>query len=171
MNPFQYGKDSSVDFVYRFLFRGLIRYDIRSEVYTGDLASCDIADVAFVKCRLNTDAVWSDGTKVQLDDVIQSIKTFAKSSPSGEIRSFLAGVTINANKDVIEIKSNTKSPQMIEILTYPIVRTDVIELIRSGRIGTNTYVTSGPFILGEIEEKDKTYGFDRITLFRNDKWK
>lgn len=30
LNPFEYGKDDSTDLVYRFLFRGLVRYDIGS---------------------------------------------------------------------------------------------------------------------------------------------
>ena len=70
----------------------------------------------------------------------------------------------------IEITSNQKSQHMIEILTYPIVRSDVISTIGSGTtITPKNYITSGPYTFTETGT-DNQYGFDRITLSRNEKW-
>lgn len=170
MNPFQYGKDSSADFVYRLLFRSLIRYDIRAEVYKGDLANCDLSDTSSIKCTLRDDALWSDGNKVVAADVIGTIDTFRKRAPSDKMRGFLEGVTVKQSGDTLEIRSSTKNNLMIDLLTYPIVRTDMIDRISTERVTANTYITSGPFIFGDTAT-DKTYGFDRITLLRNEKWK
>lgn len=169
MNPFQYGKDSSTDLVYRFLFRGLVRYDIATNVYNGDLTNCDLADMTHIQCIIRDDAVWSDGTRIKSDDIIASFDTFRKSAPNSEIRLFLESVTIAKNGDIIDIKSTQKSPHMIEILTYPIIKADNIEAIRNGTVSAKNYVTSGPYIFSE-SALDTEYGFDRITLIRNEKW-
>ncbi|NRH21246.1 hypothetical protein HOO68_04335 [Candidatus Gracilibacteria bacterium] len=169
MNPFQYGKDSSIDLVYRFIFRGLVHYDIKTGIYTGDLTNCDLTNMIAIKCTLRDDAVWSDGTRVKTDDVIASIDTFRKSAPNDEIRAFLETVKITKNGDDIEIKSNQKNSHMIEILSYPIVKADTIPAIRDGSITAKTYVTSGPYTFSETA-LDQEYGFERITLIRNEKW-
>jgi ABC-type transport system substrate-binding protein len=118
---------------------------------------------------MRDDAVWSDGTRIKAEDIIASIDAFKKNTPQEEIRDFLETVKVTKNGDNIEIQSSQKSPHMIEILTYPIVKTDVINLINSGTINEKNYITSGPYILGE-SILDKEYGFNRITLLRNEKY-
>ncbi len=170
LNPFEYGKDDSTDLVYRFLFRGLVRYDIGSWVYTGDLTSCDLTDMTIIRCTLKDDAVWSDATRIKTDDIVSSIDMFRKRAPNKDIRRFLETVTVTKNGDTVELRSTQRSPHMIDILTYPIIRSDIIEKTRSGSIDKQNYVTSGPYIFSEIVT-DKEYGFDRITLVRNEKWR
>ena len=99
MNPFQYGKDSSIDLVYRFIFRGLVRYDLKTGIYTGDLTNCDLTNMTDIKCILRDDAVWSDGTRIKTDDIIASIETFKKSAPNEEVRAFLETVKITKDGD------------------------------------------------------------------------
>lgn len=118
---------------------------------------------------MRDDAVWSDGTRVKTDDIIASIDMFRKTASNPEIKAFLETVTVKKDGDSIEIKSGQKSPRMIEILTYPIVKSDVIIAINSGTINAKNYITSGPYIFGETVT-DQEYGFERITLVRNEKW-
>lgn len=169
LDPFQYGKSNSTDLLYRFLFRGLIRYDSVRAAYQWDLTTCDLSDIQLIRCTLRDDAVWSDGTRIKTDDIVASIDAFKKNASNQEIRAFLETVTVKKNGDSIEIKSGQKSPHMIEILTYPIIKTDVIIAIHSGTVTTKNYITSGPYTFGE-KVTDKEYGFDRITLIRNEKW-
>jgi hypothetical protein len=122
-----------------------------------------------IRCTLRDDAVWSDGTRVKTDDIIASIDMLKRVSQSDEIKLFLEGIKVTKNGDTVEFKSAQKSQHMIEVLTYPIVRSDLITTIGSGTITTKTYVTSGPYIYGETIT-DQEYGFDRITLVRNEKW-
>lgn len=169
MNPFQYGTNHNSDLLYRFLFRGLIKYNISTGIYQGDLTSCDISNISKVICTMRDDAVWSDGTRVKTEDIIASIEAFKQNTSQEEMRSFLETVKVVKNGDNIEIQSTQKSPHMVEILTYPIVKTEVINLIKSGAINEKNYITSGPYILGE-SILDKEYGFNRITLLRNEKY-
>ena len=155
--------------MYRFLFRGMIRYDITDGIHTGDLTNCDITDISLVRCTLRDDAVWSDGTRIKLDDIIASIDTYKKSSPKSGMRVFLEQVTLNKNGETLEIRSKIKDENMIEMLTYPIVRSDTITRIRDNTITPQNYVTSGPYTFGE-SITDTQYGFDRVTLIRNEKW-
>jgi ABC-type transport system substrate-binding protein len=169
MDPFGYGSDDATDLVYRFLFRWLVRYDIATSVYTGDLTNCDLRDMTNISCTLRDDAVWSDGTRIKLDDIIASIDTFRRTASNSDIRTLLQSVSVSKDGESINIKSTQKSPYMIEVLTYPVVRSDVIAAIGSGTITTKNYITSGPYILSETVT-DPEYGYDRITLVRNDKW-
>jgi ABC-type transport system substrate-binding protein len=89
MDPSSYGSDDASDLVYRFLLRGLIRYDIASGVYTGDLANCDLADMTSIVCTLRNDTVWSDGTRIKADDIIASIEMYKRTATNKDIRSLL----------------------------------------------------------------------------------
>lgn len=120
----------------------MVRYDISSGIYTGDLTNCDLTNMLLIQCTLRDDAVWSDGTRIKTDDIIASIDTFRKSAPNEEMRLFLETVKITKNGDTIEIKTNQKNSRMIEVLTYPIVKSDTIAAIRDGSINPKTYVTS-----------------------------
>ncbi len=168
-DPFNYGSDDATDLVYRFLFRGLIHYDISKSVYTGDLTNCDLRDMMNISCTLRDDAVWSDGTRIKIDDIIASIDIFRIRASNSAVKLFLQGVKVTKNGESIEIKTSQKSPYMSAILTYPIVRSDVIKSIGSGTVTVKNYITSGPYILSETVT-DPEYGYDRITLSRNEKW-
>lgn len=126
--------------------------------------------MTIIRCTLKDDAVWSDATRIKTDDIVSSIDMFRKRAPNKDIRRFLETVTVTKNGDTVELRSTQRSPHMIDILTYPIIRSDIIEKTRSGSIDKQNYVTSGPYIFSEIVT-DKEYGFDRITLVRNEKWR
>ena len=100
--------------------------------------------------------MWSDGTRVKIVDIIASIDAFRKIAANPDIKSFLETVTVKKNGDIIEVKSGQKNQHMIELLTYPVIKTDVINAINSGTINTKNYVTSGPYTFGEIVT-DKEY--------------
>ena len=89
MDPFSYGQDDASDLVYRFLLRGLVRYDIKTGIYTGDLTNCDLKDLTIISCTLRDDAVWSDGTRINTDDIIASINMFRNRAKNTDIRALL----------------------------------------------------------------------------------
>lgn len=169
MDPFSYGQDDASDLVYRFLLRGLVRYDIATGVYTGDLTNCDLTDMTIILCTLRDDAVWSDGTRIKTDDIIASMDAFRSRATNTDIKSLLQWVKVNKKGEGIEITSREKNQHMIELLTYPIVRSDVIASLGSGMIAPERYITSGPYTFTETVT-DNEYGYDRITLSRNEKW-
>lgn len=169
MNPFEYGQDDATDLVYHFVLRWLVKYDIASGLYVGDLTNCNLSDMTNITCTLRDDAVWSDGTRIKTDDIIASMDAFRKSAKNTDIRSFLASVKITKDGENIVLKSSQKSQYMIEVLGYPIIKSDLIAPILSGALSAKNYITSGPYILGETTT-DGEYWFDRITLLRNEKW-
>ncbi len=55
---------------------------------------------------------------------------------------------------------------MIEILKYPIIRSDMIDQIKNDRLKVENYISSGPFIYKETVDDD-TYKFQRVTFTKN----
>ncbi len=55
---------------------------------------------------------------------------------------------------------------MIEILKYPIVRSDMIDQIKNDRLKIENYISSGPFLYKETVDDD-TYKFQRVTFVKN----
>lgn len=56
---------------------------------------------------------------------------------------FLKGVSVISRADgKIEITSKEKNSMILDLMTYPIVRSDMLERIRTGRISADGYITS-----------------------------
>ncbi len=85
------------------------------------------------------------------------------------MRAFLNGVTITSkDKNSVDLTSKEKNSLMLDLLTYPIIRSDMLERIRTGRLASDGYVTSGPYVFLE-KDTNTQYGYDRITITRNTK--
>ena len=85
------------------------------------------------------------------------------------MRAFLNGVTITSkDKNSIDLTSKDKNSLMLDLLMYPIIRSDMLERIRTGRLASDGYVTSGPYVFLE-KDTNTQYGYDRITIARNTK--
>lgn len=167
MNPLSYGTGKVEEFMFNFLFRSLIHYNSDIGIYQGDLANCDLSDLKKVTCTLRDDAVWSDNSKITPEDVIATINAFKTSTSNPQIKKFLEKVTPEiTGTGQVTLSTNENSPFMVEILAYPIIRSDVIDQIKNGRFKKENYVTSWPFTFGEIFE-DQEYGFTRVTLEKN----
>lgn len=52
MQPLTYGKNPTDQVVYRFLYRGLIRYNPEDNTARSDLAECDISRIEKIVCTL-----------------------------------------------------------------------------------------------------------------------
>ncbi len=167
-NPLKYGQNKQTDLILRFLFRSLLQYKNDTGNYEGDIANCDISDLSKVSCTLK-DGFWSDGTKIQVEDVIATVQAFRANPPNDKMRAFLAWVSVVSKKSgIVELVSKEKNSLMLDILTYPILRSDMIERIRTERFSWDSYLTSGAYIFLE-NEKNAQYGYDRVTLAKNAK--
>jgi hypothetical protein len=165
-NPLSYGKSSEGDFLFNFMFRSMLRYNTEHEIFEWDLWECDIKDLSRISCNVKEDILWSDGTPIQISDFISTYRAFKENTSDGRMLSFLSEVTIKTEKWKILFSSKTKNPLILEFLTYPIIRSDIIDQIKTGRIGSGNSISSGPFIFTE-EVQDKEYWFTRITLSKN----
>lgn len=106
-------------------------------------------------CTLRDDAVWSDGTRIKIEDIIATINTFKKNAINEDVKKFLSTVKVSKNGENVEITTSSKNPLINDILTYPIVKSSNIEAILSGSIDKKSYITSGPYVFEEsiVDEK------------------
>ncbi len=167
-NPLNYSKDKYEDLVLKFLYRPLIRYDASKGEYQGDIGTCDISDLAKVHCILKKDQYWSDKTKIQVEDIIATYQAL-RTSGNDKLSPFMKNVTaISRGENEIEISAKEKNSLMLDVLTYPIIRSDMIERIKTGRISPEWYITSWPYSFSG-QEHNGEFWFDRITLVRDEK--
>lgn len=163
MKPLNYGTNPSDTLVYRFLFRGLIRYNPEDTTARSDLAECDISKIERITCILKKDQRWSDKTLIQETDITTTYRAFA-SQPHAP--SIFASLKVEAKNGTITFTNPNKDPKIIELLQYPIFRSDMIEQISTGRFSSGNLITSGQYTFGE-QLIDPTYGYHRITLNQN----
>ena len=124
------------------MFRGLIQYNPENANFYGDLATCDLGNIQRIECTLKNNIEWSDGTAIQVADVIATFDAFKKTAVDDKMLNFIKGVTVTTSDGKIIVTSKTKNPRVLDLLSYPILRSDIIEQIETNRFGTGLYITS-----------------------------
>lgn len=151
------------------MFRSLVRYNPHTETYEGDIANCDLTDLSRVQCTLNKNLVWSDGTPIQSEDIWASIDGYKRNVSDETMKLFLQWVNFSEKNGIMTLSSKTKNPLMADLLLYPILRSDMVEQIKTERFQTGNYVTSGLYVFSGTTNNAE-YGFDAINLERNEKY-
>ncbi len=59
-----------------------------------------------------------------------------------QIETLLRTTSVTATGKVIHFTSTEKSANMIDILTYPIIRSDMLDRITAGRLSEDNYISS-----------------------------
>ena len=168
-NPLDYTKDKYHDLILKFLYRPLIHYDATIGTYQWDIGTCDLADLSKIKCTLKKDQYWSDRTKIQVEDIVATYQAFRGSTTNEKMATFLKNVSIvSRGESEVEITAKEKNSLILDLLTYPIIRSDMIERIKTGRISQEGHITSGPYSFSGKED-NKEFGYSRITIVRNEK--
>ena len=86
MQPLSYGKNPADAIVYRFLYRGLIRYNPEDNTARSDLAECDISRIEKIICTLKPDNKWSDNTLITDEDVLATFRAFSATGSDQTLR-------------------------------------------------------------------------------------
>lgn len=168
-NPILYGQNKQTDLILKFLFRWLLRYDAAKWTYEWDIATCDISDLSKISCILKDNQLWSDGTKIQVEDIVATYQAFRTSAPNDKIKAFLWNVSVvSKGPKNIELSSKEKNSLMLDLLSYPIIRSDLLERIRTNRLAVDGYVTSWLYTFTG-KDKNTQYGYDRVTIEHNQK--
>ncbi|MDD2694193.1 MAG: ABC transporter substrate-binding protein [Candidatus Gracilibacteria bacterium] len=168
-NPIDYTKNKYHDLILKFLFRSLITYDAKKGEYQGDIGTCDIRDLSKIVCELKKNQYWSDGTPIQVEDVIATYQAFRANADTSKMGVFLKSVSfVSSDSGKITITAKEKNSLILDFLMYPIVRSDMLERIKTGRIGQEGYITSGSYKFSE-KKKDTEHGYDRVTIERDEK--
>ncbi len=166
MQPLTYGKNPADAIVYRFLYRGLIRYSPEDNTARSDLAECDISRIEKIVCSLRPESKWSDNTLIRDDDVIATFQAFGSTGADISLRPTFRDTRIVSEKGQIVFYNPDRDPKVLELLRYPIFRSDMIDQINTDRFSTGSYITSGQYMFGE-QVADAAYSNERITLIRN----
>lgn len=167
LNPFLYWKWQIDDTIYNLLFRSLIRYNPETEIYEWDLANCDISNLKHIECSLRNDAIWSDNTQITVEDIIKTFEAFSTKAQSSSIRKALTSVSIKqGDNNAIIIESPSVNYNLIEALSYPVLRSDVIDQLKNNRLKKESFITSWPFILEDASDNQE-YNFHGIVLAKN----
>jgi ABC-type transport system substrate-binding protein len=96
-----------------------------------------------VTCTLSGSGKWSDNTDIKVDDIVATYQAFRENPVNDKMKVFLKNVAVVAKDGkTVEISSDEKNSLMLDLLTSPILRSDMIERIRTGRLGKDGYVTS-----------------------------
>jgi ABC-type transport system substrate-binding protein len=166
MKPLSYGKNPSDEVVYRFLYRSLIRYNPEDNTARADLAQCDLSHIEKIVCTLNPESKWSDNTLIRDDDVIATFQAFGSTGADISLRPTFRDTRIVSEKGQIVFYNPDRDPKVLELLRYPIFRSDMIDQINTDRFSTGSYITSGQYMFSE-QVVDAAYSNERITLIRN----
>lgn len=166
LNPATYGMDSTNDYILRFMYHSLLRYNIETRQMEGDLANCNLGkDFSSIKCYLKSNYKWSDGTPVTKDDVITTYNLLKESDFNKPAKSILANITVKDQGDYIEF-SGKADILILDIFLYPIMKNDMADKIDNDQFSLSTYPTDGPYTF-EKKEPDDRYGSTNISIVKN----
>lgn len=167
LNPTQYHLDNGNDFALRFLYRGLIKYNLETGSMEGDLANCDLSkSYGEVRCYFKQGSVWSTGEKITDEDVLATYSLLAETDINKKLQSSLAKLAITREGDAIVFRSSTPSSELVHLLSTPIIKKSVTEKFRNGSIKPEDAVFSGPYNL-EKRDADTVRQAERILFIRN----
>lgn len=149
ISPVQFRKDPAGDFVLRFLYRSLLRYDIETRTMQGDLANCDLGrNFSEIRCFFKQGAKWSDGTLITKEDIVATYALFSETNVNKTLQAALAKTTVEDSGDAIVFKTANPNVDLLDVFTIPVVSVKMAEKIRAGNFSMeNDAVYSGKFVL------------------------
>ncbi|MDD2909232.1 MAG: ABC transporter substrate-binding protein [Candidatus Gracilibacteria bacterium] len=168
INPFEFSQNPSNDYILKFLYKSLLRYDITTRRMEGDLANCDLGkDFSKIKCFINSDNLWSDGTPITKEDVLSTYKAIKETDINKPLKQILSSIDITDKGDYIEFSSTNADVLLLDAFAIPIVKKSQLDMILGGESNDTNVITSGPYIFGQ-KEFDSKYNIKKVTIFRRE---
>lgn len=167
MGPVQFRKDPAGDFILRFLYRSLLRYDVESRTMQGDLANCDLGrNFSEIRCFFKQGAKWNDGTPLTKEDVVATYALFSETNVNKTLQAALAKTTVELDGDAIVFKTANPNVDLLDVFTMPIVSVKMADKIRAGTFSVENDATySGPFVLENSGPDGK--GSEKVVVSTN----
>lgn len=168
ISPAFFRKEPAEDFILRFLYRSLLRYDLDTRTMQGDLANCDLGkNFAEIRCFFKSGALWSDGTPITKDDVLATYALFSETATNKVLQSALAKTTVSDEGNAIVFRTSSANVDLLDVFTMPVVSARMAEKIRSGNFSmASDAVYSGPFVL-ENATPETGNTSEKITVVSN----
>lgn len=148
-----------------------MRVDLSSRELTSDLSSCEFGRAnGEVACSLvSSGMLWSDGTLITREDVLESYVLYREKSKSPRILDILSRTSISESSDGRVIFRNPNRPKEIyELLTLPILSRDALKKSDSLSV-TPDFPVSGPLRLLS-RTSDEALGTTQFLFSKNDSY-
>lgn len=153
------------DMITHFLYRGLLSYDTNQEKIVEDLTRCDIQDFPKFTCEINDHALWNDGEKVKVEDIVATYDFYKNFSKNIGLKSRLEKIQVEAIDETVRFTFATSDITILDVLFIPILRAqDIARFDEEGSF--QQYSFSGPYIFKD-RSTDAITWVDTITLQKN----
>lgn len=153
------------------LYRSLLKYDFDKQEIAGDLARCDIKNLALVECYLNDNVKWSNGQAITAQDIIATYNVIKNSEINPLIRSLIKDTTIEEKNGAIVFKNKIKDVNFLNVLMQPIVAKEVLDNIGNkelyGKFNPMDGLYSGPYKIENVSYDDNI-GVQKLILSTNE---
>ncbi|MDA9129256.1 ABC transporter substrate-binding protein [Candidatus Gracilibacteria bacterium] len=169
-NPLVASSDHNA-YINDLLYRSMLQYSTSSENLETNLVSCNLENLLYIECVLESNLNWSDGSPITTDDIKATLDIIIQTKVNPILASLLAETTIETTKDSISFKNVAKDINFLDVFLQPIIPKSVIETLDTENVSGNfsdiNGIYSGRFILSNISVDD-TIGVTKITLGRNE---
>ena len=99
----------------------------------GDLANCDISkNLGEIRCFFKTGAVWSDGSKITIEDALATYSLLAETETNKKLQSSLSKFAITREETALVFRSTNGSIETLQLLTIPVIKKSITEQLRNG---------------------------------------
>ncbi|EKE27671.1 MAG: hypothetical protein ACD_3C00174G0003 [uncultured bacterium (gcode 4)] len=168
INPLEISTNPTNDYILQFLYKSLLKYDIKTRRMEGDLANCDLwKDFSKIKCFIKSDNYWSDGTPITKDDVFATYNAIKNTWANKSMKQVLDAIDISDKGDYIEFASKNADVLLLDSFAIPIMKKAQVDEYLAGNNISNGPITSWDYIFWKKELDDK-YNIKKITVFRKE---
>ncbi|EKE29482.1 MAG: hypothetical protein ACD_2C00164G0003 [uncultured bacterium (gcode 4)] len=168
INPLEISTNPTNDYVLQFLYKSLLKYDIKTRRMEGDLANCDLwKDFSRIKCFIKSDNRWSDWSPITKDDVFATYNAIKSTWANKSMKQVLDAIDIKDKWDYIEFASKNADVLLLDSFTIPIMKKSQVDDFLAGKNISNSPITSGDYIFWK-KEFDEKYNIKKITVFRKE---
>ena len=152
------------------LYRSMLQYSTVSESFESDLVSCNLDNLRYIECVMESNLIWSNWEKISPEDIKSTLNIIAQTKVNPIIASLLDETTIETTSDSISFTNDSKDINFLHIFLQPILPKSVVETLDTenidGKFSEANGIYSGYFTLTSISQ-DETVGITKITLGKN----
>lgn len=113
-------------YIISILYRSLLKYDVIEKKIVWDLANCDISNLAYIECFLETNINWSNGKPITVKDVVSTYNILKTINVNPVIKSLLADTTIEEKTNSIVFRNTKRNINFLNVFFQPILNEEVI---------------------------------------------
>ncbi len=156
------------------LYRSLLKYDVTEKKIVWDLANCDISNLAYIECFLETNIYWSNNKPITVKDVVSTYNILKTTNVNPVIKSLLADTIIEGKTNSIIFRNAKRNINFLNVFFQPILNEQVInnlwiEDLNKPFSPNKDSLYSGKYKVALIKE-DKNLWIVELSLEKNENY-